>query len=91
MWHDVGHTLNLNLSWDKRGIRAKNSPISWFDLGIEESEGFFLRSTEFRWLVFVGLRTKVHRIDEGYTWVSEKRDFFEDIRAGISGNQSCQV
>ena len=26
-WHDVGHTSNLNLSWDKRGINAKKSPF----------------------------------------------------------------
>ena len=25
MWHDVGHTSNLNLSWDKRAIRAKRA------------------------------------------------------------------
>ena len=25
MWHDVGHTSNLSLSWDKRGIRAKRA------------------------------------------------------------------
>ena len=26
-WHDMGHISNLNLSWDKRGIRAKKSPF----------------------------------------------------------------
>ena len=25
MWHNVGHTSNLNLSWDKRGIGAKRA------------------------------------------------------------------
>ena len=25
MWHDLGYTSNLNLSWDKRGIRAKRA------------------------------------------------------------------
>ena len=24
-WHDVGHTSNLSLSWDKSGIRAKRA------------------------------------------------------------------
>ena len=24
-WHDVDHTSNLSLSWDKRGIRAKRA------------------------------------------------------------------
>ena len=33
---------------------------------------------EFRWSVFVGSRTKVHRIDKGYAWVPGKRDFVED-------------
>ena len=27
---------------------------------------------------FVGPRTKVHRINEGYTWVSKMRDFAKD-------------
>ena len=31
MWHDVGHTSNLNLSWDKRGIKGKRANFSWFD------------------------------------------------------------
>ena len=26
-WHDVGHTSNLSLSWDKRGIREKRAHI----------------------------------------------------------------
>ena len=30
-WHDVGHTSNLSLSWDKRGIRAKKSSFPGFD------------------------------------------------------------
>ena len=29
MWHDMGHTSNLNLSWDKRGIRTRRSHFSW--------------------------------------------------------------
>ena len=36
MWHDVGYTSNLNLSWDKRGIRAKKILFSWFDREREE-------------------------------------------------------
>ena len=24
-WHNVGHTFNLNLSWDKRGSKAKRA------------------------------------------------------------------
>ena len=32
----------------------------------------------FRRSEFVGLRTKVHHIDEGYAWVLKMRDFAED-------------
>ena len=35
-WHDMGHTSNLGLSWDKRGMRAKKSPFPGFD---REREG----------------------------------------------------
>ena len=57
----------------------------------EESQGFLPRSTELCWLVLVGLRTKVHRIDEGYAWVPEKRDFSEDPRREISRNRSYRI
>ena len=57
----------------------------------EESQGFIPRSMEFRWSVFVGLRTKVYHIDEGYTWVLGNRDFAEVPRGEILGNRSCQV
>ena len=30
-------------------------------------------------------------MDEGYAWVPEKGDFFEDPRDVILGNQICQV
>ena len=52
---------------------------------------FLQRSTEFHGSVFVGLITKVHRIDERYTWVLEKRDFSEDLRGEVLGNRSCRV
>ena len=55
------------------------------------AKGFLPRSTEFRWSVLVGLRTKVHRIDEGYAWVPRKKYFAEDLRKEISGNRSCRV
>ena len=35
-WHDVGRTLNLSLSLDKRGIRAKRSHFPGFDPKIGE-------------------------------------------------------
>ena len=80
-WHDVGHTSNLNLSWDKRGIKEKRAhfPIWSRKKGEERksrAKSFLSRSTEFCWSVFVRPRTKVHRMDEGYAWVPEKGDFF---------------
>ena len=33
---------------------------------------------EFRRSEFVGPRTKVHLLDEGYSWVPKTRDFAED-------------
>ena len=35
-WHDRGHTSNLNLSSDKKGIREKRAHFSWFDREREE-------------------------------------------------------
>ena len=72
-WHNVGHTSNLSLSLDKRGIRAIKSPFPGFDRERENKRqrgelSFLPRSTEFRRSVFVGPRTKVHHIDERYVW-----------------------
>ena len=41
---------------------------------------------------FVGLRTKVHLLDEGYMWVPKTRDFVEDSskefrKSKISGQE----
>ena len=35
-WHDMGHTSNLSLSLDKKGMRAKKSPFLGLD---HEREG----------------------------------------------------
>ena len=43
------------------------------------AKSFLPRSTKFRRSKFVGPRTKVHRIDEGYAWVSKMRDFAKDL------------
>ena len=43
-----------------------------------KNQNFSLRSTEFRWSEFIGPRTKVHLLDEGYMWVPKTRDFTED-------------
>ena len=69
---------------EKKGELGQKEPIF---LGLIErvrekrkrrAKSFLPRSTEFRWSVFVGLRTKVHRIDEGYSWVPKTLDFVED-------------
>ena len=44
----------------------------------KKEENFSLRSTKCFLLEFVGPRTKVHLLDEGYVWVSKTRDFVED-------------
>ena len=44
----------------------------------ERNSNFSLRSTEFRRSEFVGPRTKVHLLDEGYAWVPKTRDFAKD-------------
>ena len=41
-------------------------------------KSFLPRSTKFRRSKFIGPRTKVHRINEGYAWVSKMRDFAKD-------------
>ena len=59
---------------------------------MERGETRFLpRSIEFPWSIFVGPRTKVHRIDGRYAWVPKKRDFTEDPRGEISGNRSFRI
>ena len=79
-WYDVGHSLNLRIKLEQNGKRIP------FFLVLFESEretkrrakSFLSRSMEFRQSNFVGPRTKVYRIDEGYTWVPKTRDFIED-------------
>ena len=43
------------------------------------NSNFSLRSTEFRPSEFGGPKTKVHLLDEGYTWVPKTRDFTRDL------------
>ena len=50
-WHNVGHTSNLSLSWDKRGIRAKRAHFMLFtqEREVKRERGvpsFLPRSTE---------------------------------------------
>ena len=46
--------------------------------GEKKNPNFSLQSMEFRRSEFVGPRTKVHPLDEGYAWVPKSRDFTED-------------
>ena len=84
MWRDVGHFLNLRIKLEQRGKRRKRDPIfhGFFSRVREERKRiakiFLPRSTKFRRSKFVGLRMKVHCIDEGYAWVPKTQDFTED-------------
>ena len=55
--------------------------------GKESFQAFFRQSTEFRWSEFIETRTKVHRLNEGYTHILKMRDFTEYPKEKISGNQ----
>ena len=44
----------------------------------KRNPNFSLQSMEFRRSEFVGLRMKVHLLNEGYAWVPKTRDFAED-------------
>ena len=59
--------------------------------GEKESQDSFQDLIKFYGSVFVEPRTKVHRINERYAWIPEKRDFVEDPSREISGNRSCRV
>ena len=43
-----------------------------------KNQNFSFRSTEFRRSEFVGSRTKVHLLEEGYMWVPTTWDFSKD-------------
>ena len=65
----MSHTPNLNLSYDKKGIRARGGHFPGFNRERErreeeETQELPSRSTEFHWSVFIEPSTKVHRIDE---------------------------
>ena len=52
-----------------------------------EVQDFFQRFSEFRLSEFVEQRIKVHRFDEGYEHVPKRKDFTEDPKKEIWGNQ----
>ena len=45
----------------------------------KKNPNFSLRSTEFHRSEFVGPRTKVYLLNEGYTWVPKTWDYIEDL------------
>ena len=47
-------------------------------------------STEFRRSEFIESKVKVHLLNKGYAWVPKRRDFTEDSRNEILGNQNFQ-
>ena len=57
----------------------------------ESTQALFLQSLEFGQSEFVGLRTKVHCLDEGFTCVPKKWDFTKDPKEEIWGNQSFRL
>ena len=52
-----------------------------------KNPSFSLQSSEFRRSEFVDLRVKVHLLDEGYAYIPKMRDFIEDPKEEVSGNQ----
>ena len=82
----------IRLKKSEKGQKGPHFPASFFFFYVRESKrerkrirAFFQRSTEFRRSEFLELRTKVHRLDEGYAWVLKTRDFTEDPKEEISG------
>ena len=103
---DPNKALTCGVTWAKSlrlKIRSKEQileKISQFSTGFyvreeererESIKAFFRRSLEFRTSEFVEPRTKVHRLNEGYTCVPKTRSFTKDPKEEIWGNQSFRV
>ena len=91
-WHDVGHTSNLSLSWDKRGIRAKRS--HFLVLIVRErirakASSHDLRSSVGRFSS--GQERKFIASTRGKREYQKKRDFTEVPRGEISEIKGCRV
>ena len=71
--------------------KKQNSPFFGQYVGERKREerdsNFSLRSTEIGWLEFIGPRTKVHLLDEGYAWVPKRRNFTKDPKEEVSRNR----
>ena len=53
----------------------------------EEIQNFLIRSTKFHWSEFVKPRVKFYLLDKGYAYVPKSKDFIEDPKMEIWGNQ----
>ena len=72
---------NLRIKLNKR-LKSDGGRISAGEKTLEregESSNFSLRSTEIGWSEFVGLRTKVNLLNEGYAWLPKTRYFAEEF------------
>ena len=77
MGHDLSCKSKRDLSQERLDFPA-GSRVRVREERKRRAKIFLPGSTEFHRSKFVGLRTKVHRIDEGYAWVPKMRDFAED-------------
>ena len=57
----------------------------------EKIQTFSRRSKAFGRSEFVEPRVKVHPLDEGHVYIPKRRDFIEDQKEEISGNQGFQA
>ena len=94
MWHNMGHALNFNLSYNKKEIKAQESPF-FLVFPRERERGRERKGTKASLLDLrssVGWfsyeqRTKVHLIVDDYTCLLEKKDFAKDLREEFGGNR----
>ena len=85
MWRDMSHILK---TYDKLKGEMKEKKDHFLSCCSNEREkkgeevsfqNLSLQSTEIGWTKFVGPRTKVHLLDEGYVWVPKTLDFAKDL------------
>ena len=98
-WHDLGHTSNLSLSLDKRGIREKNSPFPTVHTRERGDEG--KRRDKFPPTIYEVPRVSFHQaknkssshrrevhvgtLKEGFHQRSKRRDFGKSKLSGLGG------
>ena len=81
-----GPHIQLKLKFGTKEELGQKEPIFLVDREREEEESQKLPPKIYGvpLVGFVEPRTKVHCIDERYTWVPRKRDFAKDSRGNIS-------